>query len=48
MSSPRAFSALGLNRRLRLTRVRVISQIVFFALFLLAVWATGRRSQPPR
>jgi len=40
MSWPRAFSALSLNRGLRLTRVRVISQIVFFALFLLAVWAT--------
>jgi polyferredoxin len=30
----------GLNRRLRLTQVRVLSQIVFFCLFLLAVWAT--------
>ena len=29
-----------LNRRLRLTRVRVFSQVVFFALFLFAVWAT--------
>ena len=26
--------------RLRLTRIRVASQIVFFALFMLAVWAT--------
>ena len=25
--------------RLRLTRIRVASQIVFFALFMLAVWA---------
>ncbi len=28
------------RRALRLTRVRIASQIVFFALFLLAVWAT--------
>ncbi len=30
----------GPNRWLRLTRVRVVSQLVFFCLFLLAVWAT--------
>ena len=29
-----------LNRWLRLTRVRVFSQVVFFALFIFAVWAT--------
>ncbi len=29
-----------LNRGLRLTRVRLFSQILFFVLFLLAVWAT--------
>ena len=28
------------RRWLRLTRVRVLSQIVFFALFLFACWAT--------
>lgn len=28
------------NRWLRLTRVRILSQILFFALFVLAVWAT--------
>jgi polyferredoxin len=28
------------RRALRLTRVRIISQVVFFALFVLAVWAT--------
>ncbi|MGB5494632.1 MAG: 4Fe-4S binding protein, partial [Sedimenticolaceae bacterium] len=35
-------AALGplVNRWLRLTRVRVFSQVVFFGLFLLAVWAT--------
>jgi polyferredoxin/formate hydrogenlyase subunit 6/NADH:ubiquinone oxidoreductase subunit I len=35
-------AALGplLNRWLRLTRVRIASQVFFFALFLLAVWAT--------
>ena len=42
-----------LNRGLTLTRVRVISQVVFFVLFLLAIWATcvasgtlGTRSKP--
>ena len=30
----------GVRRKLRLTRVRVLSQIVFFLLFVLAVWAT--------
>jgi polyferredoxin len=29
-----------LNRSLRLTRIRIIAQIVFFALFVFAVWAT--------
>ncbi|MEM7254570.1 MAG: 4Fe-4S dicluster domain-containing protein [Pseudomonadota bacterium] len=29
-----------MNRSLRLTRVRILSQIVFFALFMIAVWAT--------
>ena len=29
-----------LNRGLRLTRVRLFSQVLFFVLFLLAVWAT--------
>ena len=29
-----------LNRSLRLTQVRIVAQIVFFALFVLAVWAT--------
>jgi polyferredoxin len=28
------------NRWLRLTRVRILSQVTFFALFILAVWAT--------
>jgi len=35
-----AMFAGGPNRWLRLTRVRIISQIVFFVLFVLAVWAT--------
>jgi polyferredoxin len=35
-----AMFAGGPNRWLRLTRIRIISQIVFFALFVLAVWAT--------
>ena len=29
-----------LNRSLRLTQVRIVAQVVFFALFVLAVWAT--------
>jgi len=31
---------LNLRRRLRMTRVRVVSQLFFFVAFLLAVWAT--------
>jgi polyferredoxin len=31
---------LKLRRRLRLTNIRVLSQILFFTLFVLAVWAT--------
>lgn len=36
----RTFFGSILNRWMRLTRVRVISQVVFFTLFVLAVWAT--------
>jgi polyferredoxin len=36
----RAHLAGGPKRWLRLTRVRVISQIVFFGLFMFAIWAT--------
>ncbi len=39
-SSTDARPSVGASRWLRLTRVRVRSQILFFALFLLAVWAT--------
>jgi polyferredoxin len=38
--SPRWPPSLRLRRMLRLTNVRIASQIFFFALFLLAVWAT--------
>ncbi len=40
MNRVRTLFAGGPNRALRLSRVRVLSQILFFALFLLAVWAT--------
>ncbi len=39
MSRPPRFRS-GAQRRLRLTRVRISSQVVFFGLFLFAVWAT--------
>jgi polyferredoxin len=40
MSRLRAVLPPVLNRWLRLTRVRVLSQVLFFGLFLFAVWAT--------
>ncbi len=40
MSRLRAGLSPVLNRWLRLTRVRIFSQVVFFALFVFAVWAT--------
>ena len=40
MSRLRAVLGSALNRWLRLTRVRIASQVFFFALFLFAVWAT--------
>ena len=40
MSRLKSLFAGGPNQWLRLTRVRILSQIVFFALFILAVWAT--------
>ena len=40
MSRLRATPAPILKRWLRLTRVRIVSQAVFFALFVFAVWAT--------
>ena len=40
MSRLRAGLGTALNRWLRLTRIRIVSQVFFFALFMLAVWAT--------
>jgi polyferredoxin len=40
VSRLRAHLGTALNRWLRLTRVRIASQAFFFALFVLAVWAT--------
>jgi len=40
MSRSRAVLGPALNRWLRLTRVRIASQVLFLALFVLAVWAT--------
>ncbi len=40
MNRLRAYFSGGPNHWLRLSRIRVISQILFFTLFLLAVWAT--------
>ena len=40
MSRPLSFFAPILNRWMRLTRIRILSQALFLALFVLAVWAT--------
>ncbi len=40
MSRLKSLFAGGPNRWLRLTRVRVLAQVVFFVLFVLAIWAT--------
>jgi polyferredoxin len=40
VSAQALIEKLDLRRRLRLTRVRVVSQIFFFVAFMLAVWAT--------
>ena len=40
MTRPRIPLPPRFNRWLRLTRVRILSQVLFFALFILAIWAS--------